>query len=174
MTDLPAQRWPVALSLGSNVQPLENLQAAMQALAARFAGARFSPLYRFAAVGFDGPDFLNSAAVIDSDLPPQALNDWMHALEDAQGRDRSAPRWGNRTLDIDIVLVGQQILSGEGHLQVPRDELKHAFVLAPLAEIAPDWLEPRSGQTLKALWHAHPDYPLPDDLRICSTLADET
>lgn len=151
-------RWPVALSLGSNLQPESRLAAAMTALAERFPGAVFSEAYRYPAVGFDGPDFLNAAALIDCDLPPSALNDWLHALEDAHGRDRSAPRWGDRSLDIDIVLVGQQVLEGPGNLQVPRDELRHAFVLQPLAGIAPDWIEPRSGQSLARLWAAHPAY----------------
>lgn len=150
-------RWPVALSLGSNLQPEVHLAAAMAALAGRFPGAVFSGTYRYPAAGFEGSDFLNAAALIDSDLSPQALNDWLHALEDAQGRDRSAPRWGDRTLDIDIVLVGEQILEGPGHLQVPRDELKHAFVLEPLAAIAPEWVEPRSGCTLAQLWAEHRD-----------------
>lgn len=152
------QRWPVALSLGSNLQPWRHLAAARAALAARFPGAVFSGVYRFPAVGFDGPDFLNAAALIDSDLAPQALNDWLHALEDAHGRDRSAPRFASRTLDIDIVLIGQLQLHGAGNLKVPRDELRHAFVLQPLAEIAGDWTEPLSGQRLDALWREHPDH----------------
>jgi len=105
-------------------------------------------------VGFDGPDFLNAAAIVDSDLDPFALNDWLHALEDAHGRDRSGPRFGDRPLDIDIVLFDDLVLEGAGHLQLPRDELKHAFVLRPLAEIAPETVEPCSGRTLAALWAA--------------------
>lgn len=150
--------WRTALSLGSNLQPQANLASARAALAARFPGAVFSGLYRFAAVGFQGPDFLNAAAIIDSDLAPQALNDWLHALEDAHDRDRTAPRWGDRTLDIDIVLVGDAVLEGAGNLKVPRDELRYAFVLQPLAQIAPDWIVPHSGQSLAALWRAHPDH----------------
>ena len=80
---------------------------------------------------------LNAAAVIDSDLDPQALNAWLHALEDAHGRDRSGPRFGDRPLDIDIVFYDALVLSGPGHLQLPRDELRHAFVLRPLAELDP-------------------------------------
>jgi 2-amino-4-hydroxy-6-hydroxymethyldihydropteridine diphosphokinase len=140
------------LSLGSNQQPEANLRSAFAALRARFGEVIASVIYRFPAVGFDGPDFLNGAAVIESDLDPFALNDWLHALEDAHGRDRSGPRFGDRPLDIDIVFYDDLMLEGTGHLQLPRDELKHAFVLKPLAEIAPDFVDPRSGRTLSALW----------------------
>lgn len=140
------------LSLGSNQQPEENLRLAFDALRTRFGAIAASVVYRFPAVGFSGPDFLNAAAAIDSDLDPVALNDWLHALEDAQGRDRSGPRFGDRTLDIDIVFYDDLVLDGPGHLQLPRDELKHAFVLMPLAQIAPDFVDPLSGRTLGALW----------------------
>lgn len=145
------------LSLGSNVDAETNLRSALRALQARFDAVRVSDLYRFPAVGFAGADFLNAAAVIDSDLDPFALNAWLHALEDAHGRDRSGPRFGDRPLDIDIVFYDDLVLEGPGHLQLPRDELKYAFVLRPLAEIAPDYIEPRSGRVLSALWAESPE-----------------
>ena len=146
------------LSLGSNIAPETHLPAAIAALQARFGELRVSPFYRTRSVGFDGADFLNAAAIIHTDLAPQSLNDWLHALEDAHGRDRSGPRFNDRTLDIDIVFYDDLVLDGPGHLQLPRDELKHAFVLMPLAEIAPGFVDPRSGKTLEALWRAHREY----------------
>ena len=146
------------LSLGSNLQAEANLRSAVAALRARFGDIAVSDTYRFPAVGFEGGDFLNAAAIIDSDLDPFALNDWLHALEDAHGRDRSGPRYGDRPLDIDIVFYDDLILDGPGHLQLPRDELRHAFVLKPLAELAPGFVDPRSGRRLDALWQAHPDH----------------
>ena len=146
------------LSLGSNVDAEAHLRAAVAALRARFGALQVSRAYRFPAVGFAGGDFLNAAAAIDSDLDPFALNDWLHALEDAHGRDRSGPRYGDRTLDIDIVFYDDLVLEGPGHLRLPRDELRHAFVLKPLAEIAPDFVDPGSGRPLQALWDAHPDH----------------
>jgi len=147
-----------ALSLGSNQQPVQYLRAAVAALCPQFPGARISPAYRFPAVGFDGPDFVNAAALIETDLDPWALSDWLRALEDAHGRDRSGPRLGNRTLDIDIVLFADRVIEGPGKLRIPRDELRHAFVLKPLAEIAPDWLHPQSGRSMEQLWRQHPHY----------------
>ena len=148
------------LSLGSNVDAEAHLRAAVAALRARFGALQVSRAYRFPAVGFAGGDFLNAAAAIDSDLDPFALNDWLHALEDAHGRDRSGPRYGDRTLDIDIVFYDDLVLEGPGHLRLPRDELRHAFVLKPLAEIAPDFVDPGSGRPLQALWDAHPDHDI--------------
>lgn len=146
------------LSLGSNVDAQANLRSAIAALRERFGGIVVSDAYVFPAVGFDGGDFLNAAAVIDSDLDPFALNAWLHALEDAHGRDRSGPRFGDRTLDIDIVLYDELMLDGPGHLRLPRDELRHAFVLKPLAQIAPDLVVPGRQRTLGELWAAHPEH----------------
>ncbi|WP_411852169.1 2-amino-4-hydroxy-6-hydroxymethyldihydropteridine diphosphokinase [Stenotrophomonas sp. LGBM10] len=143
------------LSLGSNLQPQQHLHAAVEALRARFGDIRVSPAYRTAAVGFDGPAFLNNAVAIETDLPLDALDAWLHALEDAHGRDRSGPRFSDRTLDIDVVFYGNLIVEGPGHLRIPRPELKHAFVLKPLADIAPDFIDPVSGLDLATLWRAH-------------------
>ena len=76
------------LSLGSNLEPERHLGAALVELRARFDAILVSPVYRFAAVGFDGPDFLNLAVGLDTDLDPFALNHWLHALEDRHGRRR--------------------------------------------------------------------------------------
>ena len=149
------------LSLGSNLQPQQHLHAAVEALRARFGTIAVSPAYRTAAVGFDGPDFLNNAVAIETDLPLQTLDDWLHALEDAHGRDRSGPRFSDRTLDIDEVFYGDLIVEGPGHLRIPRPELKHAFVLKPLADIAPAFRDPVSGLTLDALWRAHRQFGEP-------------
>jgi len=143
------------LSLGSNLEPEKHLRAALGELRARFGDIGVSPVYRCKAVGFDGPDFLNLAVAIDTDLDPAALNDWLHALEDRHGRRRDVPRFSSRTLDIDIVLYDDLVLSGEDHLELPRPELKHAFVLRPLADIASDAKHPVSGKTMAALWAEH-------------------
>ena len=146
------------LSLGSNIAPETHLPAAIAALQARFGELCVSPFYRTRSVGFDGADFLNAAAIINTDLAPQSLNDWLHALEDAHGRDRSGPRFNDRTLDIDIVFYDDLVMQGAGNLRIPRDELRHAFVLKPLADIAPDFVDPTSGKALAILWKAHPEH----------------
>lgn len=153
------------LSLGSNIEPERHLAAALAALRARFGAIRVSAVYRNRAVGFDGPDFLNAAVVIDSDLDAHTLDDWLHALEDAHGRDRSGPRFSSRTLDVDLVLFGDLVLDGSERpptargrvLRLPRPDLHLPFVLRPLAEIAPDMVDPASGLRLAELWAGSAD-----------------
>lgn len=149
------------LSLGSNLMPAANLASALGALRSRFGVVAVSPIYRNTAIGFEGADFFNAAAVIESDLDPCALNDWLHALEDAHGRDRSGPRFGDRPLDVDIVFYDRLVLSGDGNLRIPRPELCHAFVLKPLQDIAPKFIDPISGLTLAQLWEHCPERALP-------------
>ena len=146
----------VYLSLGSNLQPQKYLRAALDELRARFGAIEVSPAYRSKAVGFDGPDFVNLAVGLDTELAPEALNDWLHALEDRHGRRRDLPRYADRTLDVDIVLYDDLVRQGEGHLYIPRKELRHAFVLRPLADIAPGLRHPVDGRSMAELWAAFP------------------
>lgn len=144
------------LSLGSNIEPVDNLRAAIDALEQRFGALVISPTYRMPAIGMHGEDFLNLAVAIDTELDPHALNRWLHALEDRQGRRRDVPRWSSRTLDIDIVLFDDCVMHGEGNLDIPRSELAHAFVLKPLADIAADVPHPTLHRSIGTLWAEHP------------------
>jgi len=144
----------VYLSLGSNLEPARYLRAALDELRARFGALTVSPAYRSKSVGFDGADFVNLAVGMDTDLSPDALNVWLHALEDRHGRRRDVPRYSDRTLDVDIVLYDDLVQQGEGHLDLPRKELGHAFVLKPMADIAPDVLHPTLGKTMRELWES--------------------
>jgi 2-amino-4-hydroxy-6-hydroxymethyldihydropteridine diphosphokinase len=142
----------VYLSLGSNVDPEKNLRAAIVELRAQFGAIDVSPAYRYPAVGFDGPDFLNLAVGIDTGLGPEALNDWLHALENRHGRRRDVPRYSSRTLDVDIVLYGDLVVTGAQNLEVPRAELMQTFVLQPLADIAPCAIHPTLHKSIGELW----------------------
>lgn len=146
----------VYLSLGSNLEPHHYLRVALDELRERFGALAVSPAYRSKSVGFDGADFINLAVGLDTDLSPEALNEWLHALEDRHGRRRDVPRFSDRTLDLDIVLYDDLVRYGEGHLDIPRKELRHAFVLKPIADIAPELRHPVSGKTMAELWAAFP------------------
>jgi 2-amino-4-hydroxy-6-hydroxymethyldihydropteridine diphosphokinase len=139
----------VYLSLGSNVDPERRLRDALEALRGRFGEIVASPVYRSAAVGFEGAPFLNCAAAFDSDSTHDALRTWLRDLEDASGRDRSLPRYADRTLDLDIALWCE---AGACSSDLSREEFERAHVLAPLADIAPDRREPFTGQALAARW----------------------
>jgi 2-amino-4-hydroxy-6-hydroxymethyldihydropteridine diphosphokinase len=132
------------LSVGSNIEPEKHVRAAIAELRARFGALIVSPVYRSAAVGFEGPAFLNLAVGLDTDLDAPALDAWLHALEDRHGRRRDQPRYASRTLDVDIVLFDDAIIDGPGHLRIPRPELREAFVNVPLADIAPDARDPET------------------------------
>lgn len=138
------------LSLGSNVEPERHLGEALRALRERFGVLDVSPAYRSAAVGFEGAAFLNCAAAFDCDLARADLREWLHLLEDASGRDRSLPRYADRTLDLDIALW-----CGDGRCttDLTREEFERAHVLAPLADIASTLRDPFTDTPLRERWH---------------------
>lgn len=140
------------LGLGSNIDAAANIASARRRLAADFPGARFSPVYRSPAVGFEGDDFLNAVAAVETALGPLQLKAALAALEDAHARDRTAPRWSSRTLDVDILLYDDLVLVSP-ELEIPRAEIiREAYVLRPLADLAPDLLHPVERRTMAGLW----------------------
>ena len=142
------------IALGSNLAtPVEQLHAALRALAA-LPGSQLAAVSSFYASDPLGPPeqprFVNSVAALDTELAPLALLDALQAIERAQGRVRKAERWGPRTLDLDILLFGDLQLASE-RLTLPHYHMHaRAFVLYPLAEIAPDLSLP-DGRPLRAL-----------------------
>lgn len=150
------------LSIGSNIEPEENVRAAVGALQAQYGELIISPVYQTPAVGFEGDDFYNLVVGLDTSGSVEALATVCRAIETVQGRQREAQRFSARTLDIDIVLFGNLIR--ESAPSLPRDEiLKYAFVLKPLADVAPDLRHPTEGQCYADLWAAFPEEP--DGLR---------
>ncbi|MCB1561807.1 MAG: 2-amino-4-hydroxy-6-hydroxymethyldihydropteridine diphosphokinase [Xanthomonadales bacterium] len=140
------------LSLGSNLSPQTHMPAAARVLASRFPGARFSPLYRSSAVGFDGPDFLNAAAAVETELSPEALAALLHGIEHELGRRRDGPRFSDRSIDIDLVLYGDLVQGGDGLIELPRPELRDAVhVLQPIIDLAPELRDPATGDLLSHL-----------------------
>ncbi|MDU9396069.1 2-amino-4-hydroxy-6-hydroxymethyldihydropteridine diphosphokinase [Pseudomonas sp. zfem003] len=149
----------VYIGLGSNLSdPARQLRNALAALAA-LPGTQLSAvssLYSSDPLGPpDQPRYSNAVAALDTDLAPLDLLDALQAIELCQGRVRKDERWGPRTLDLDILLFGQRQID-EPRLQVPHYHMHaRAFVLYPLAEIAPD-LQLPDGRPLQVLLDACP------------------
>ncbi len=137
------------IALGSNLEePQRQLQAGFAALA-RLPDTQLvaqSSLYRSAPVGYaNQPDFVNAVAVIHTTLTPRTLLDALLSIERMHGRVREFPN-APRTLDLDIALYGERVINEPG-LTVPHPRMhQRAFVLAPLAEIAPDAQVPGHGR----------------------------
>jgi 2-amino-4-hydroxy-6-hydroxymethyldihydropteridine diphosphokinase len=109
-----------------------------------------SSWYRTKPIGPPQPDYLNGCVTIRTSLTPLELLRVLQAIEAKFGRVRQE-RWGARTLDLDLLLYETQIIDAPT-LQLPHPRMvERAFVLVPLAEIAPDWIEPRSGQSIVVL-----------------------
>ena len=142
------------IGLGANLaQPLAQLQQAVAALRLLPASQLItvSSFYGSKPMGpQDQPDYVNAVAALDTELPAETLLDALQLIEQQQGRQRKDERWGPRTLDLDILLYGDDIINSE-RLTVPHYGLKQReFVLYPLAEIAPNLSLP-DGTVLSSL-----------------------
>jgi 2-amino-4-hydroxy-6-hydroxymethyldihydropteridine diphosphokinase len=142
----------VYVAVGSNVEPERHLAMATSELRREFPDVRFSPWYRNRAVGFEGADFINLVAGFTTTLSLDEVIARLHAIEALCGRARDAPRWAPRSMDLDILLYGDEIRD-EPRLKLPRpDLLKRAFMLGPLADIAPALVHPLEKLTIGELW----------------------
>jgi 2-amino-4-hydroxy-6-hydroxymethyldihydropteridine diphosphokinase len=139
------------LSIGSNIEPERHVRAAVAALHARYGELILSPVYQTPAVGFDGADFYNLVIGLDTEESAEQLAAACREIETDQGRTRGAQRFSARTLDIDLLTLGN-ILREDVPI-LPRDEIqKYAFVLKPLADVAPDERDPVDGRRYADLW----------------------
>ena len=144
----------IYISLGSNINREENTRAGIRALKQAFGELRLSSVYESEAVGFDGDAFYNMVIACEVSMSVHESNQILRDIEDAHGRDRSGPRFSSRTLDLDLLLFDDLILDEKG-LRLPRGEiLKNAFVLWPLAEVAPELTHPEVGKSYAELWQA--------------------
>lgn len=145
----------VYISIGSNIERERHITAALDALAAEFGTLVISSVYESEAVGFDGENFLNLVVAVRTETSVTALSRLFKRLEADNGRRRDVPKFSARTLDLDILTYNDRTGVVDG-IELPRGEiLKNAFVLLPLAEIAPKEVHPLTGQTYAELWQAY-------------------
>ncbi|BAO44972.1 2-amino-4-hydroxy-6-hydroxymethyldihydropteridine diphosphokinase [Thiolapillus brandeum] len=142
------------ISAGSNVEREHNIRQAIETLQQAFGVLVLSPIYRTRAEGFEGEDFLNLVIGVDTELSPGELRQRLREIEDRQGRVRGENKYASRTLDLDLLTWGDLVDQSQG---IPRDEiLKYAFVLKPLADVAPDQNYPGTHKTFGELWAEFP------------------
>jgi len=142
----------VFVGVGSNVERDASIRAGVADLRAHYGELRLSSVYESEAVGFAGDAFYNLVVGFDTQESIDTVADVLAAIEDRNGRLRGGEKFTPRTLDLDLLLYGDEIVSTE-RFHVPRDEiLRYAFVLWPLAEIAPDLRHPQTGESFAQLW----------------------
>jgi len=156
----------VFVAAGSNVEPEHNLERACAQIAHTWHDAHFSSAYRNAAVGFEGPAFINLVTGFSTALPLDSVIARLRAIETQCGRPRYAPKWASRTMDLDVLLYGDLVEKTADYTLPRPDLLKRPYMLGPLAELAPGVVHPTAHKTIGLLWKefdggAHQMEPVP-------------
>ena len=141
------------LSLGANIEPEKNLPAAVELLAEYGRLAAVSTVWETEPLGSqDAPRYLNAAVLLETRLSAEELRfGAIAAIETRLKRQRSADKFAPRTIDIDIILFNQDIIE-LGHRHIPDAELlERDFVAIPMAELAPDYVHPENGMSLRQI-----------------------
>ena len=142
----------VYLGLGSNIDPDSHLRLAIAELRRRFGMLELSPVYRGRAIGFEGDDFLNLVVGFATASVPEAILREIEDIHRLARRERNGLKLQPRTLDIDLLLYGDLVIDAPDR-DLPRsDVLDYAFVLRPLADLAPDLVHPVTGRTIAEHW----------------------
>ncbi|MGJ8580715.1 MAG: 2-amino-4-hydroxy-6-hydroxymethyldihydropteridine diphosphokinase [Psychromonas sp.] len=144
----------IFIGVGSSINRRENIRLGIQALQQTFGELRLSNVYESEAVGFKGSHFYNLVVELSSDLTIEQLIKHLKAIEIQLGRPLKALKYAPRTLDLDLLLYDDVI---DNSLDLPRAEITlNAFVLKPLAELAPTLLHPVLQLSYHTLWSQYP------------------
>jgi len=142
----------VYISIGSNVDRENSIRNAVRELTARYGPLVLSPVYESRAVGFTGENFYNLVAGFDTEETAGRVKETLGDIETACGRRREGPRFSPRTLDLDLLLYGDTV-QHDGPIDVPHPDIRrYAFVLRPLADIAPGGRHPETGLVYEKMW----------------------
>jgi 2-amino-4-hydroxy-6-hydroxymethyldihydropteridine diphosphokinase len=142
----------IYIGVGSNIDRERNIASGLAALEDRFGSLTVSSVYATAPVGFEGDDFYNLVVGFDSDDDVYEIVAALKSIESAHGRKHDEAKYSSRSLDLDLLTYDQQVVHDE-KISIPREDiLKYAFVLKPLAEIAPEDCHPSMRATYRELW----------------------
>lgn len=144
----------VFLGIGSNLERLKHIQAGVLALENAFTEVSLSPIYESDAYGFDGPAFYNLVAEVQTAHSLAEVQLICREIELAHGRPAIAEKYSSRTLDIDVLLYGDRVQPATAsEPALPRsDVLTRAYVLKPLADLAPFARHPQLQRSYQELW----------------------
>jgi len=144
------------ISLGSNIDREKHIKAGLQAIAARWGNLVISNIYESTSIGFSGNPFYNLVVGFDTIDDVYSVSQQLREIEIANGRPKDSKKFSSRTLDLDLILYGELIVN-ESRLQLPRTDItQYAFVLQPLAEIAPLLIHPILKINYQQLWQQMP------------------
>lgn len=142
----------VYVGIGSNIDRETNIRGAVRELAGHYGPLTLSPVYETRALGFEGGDFYNLLAGFDSVESIEGIKEWLFQTETRFGRRRQGDPFSSRTLDLDLLLYGDTVRHDD-KVDLPHpDILRYAFVLRPLADIAPELTHPEVGMTYSEIW----------------------
>jgi 2-amino-4-hydroxy-6-hydroxymethyldihydropteridine diphosphokinase len=132
---------------------------ALRELARHLGKGEISPVYETAAEGFSGPDFLNLVAGYRTELPAAALITLLVEIEESMGRVRGTEKFSSRSIDIDLLTYGNEVVTVCGKHLPRQDILDYAFVLKPLADVAPQQLHAATGKSFSQHWREFASKP---------------
>ena len=142
----------VYVGIGSNIDRENNIRGAVRELNAHYGALTLSPVYESQAVGFKGENFYNLVAGFDTEESVERIKETLARIESRLGRSRGENRFSARTLDLDLLLYGDSVRH-DSQVELPHPDIqRYAFVLRPLADMAPDLKHPETGLSCAEMW----------------------
>jgi len=142
----------VYVGIGSNIDRENSIRGAVRELTAHYGRLTLSPVYESKALGFEGENFYNLVAGFDSAESIERIRQTLSRIESQFGRVRQDNCFSSRTLDLDLLLYGD-LVQHDDKVNLPHPDIRrYAFVLCPLADIAPDLQHPETGLSCAEMW----------------------